>query len=74
MDQDGADKDRDTGSERLTARPTLTGADKDAAEDRVGVEPEDHLAAGKADAIDHGTSGGEPRPRPGPSRAGEGEI
>lgn len=47
-------------SEReLTARPTLTERDRDRAEDRVGVDDADHLAAGKHDAIDHGTSGGE---------------
>ena len=47
-------------SEReLTAKPTLTDADRDKAEGRVGVDDGDHLAAGKADATDHGTSGGE---------------
>jgi hypothetical protein len=62
------------GAAKLTARPRLTRADEDAAEARVGVNPEDHLAAGKADAIDHGTSGGETRPKPRRSQAGEGEV
>ena len=43
----------------LTARPTLTDRDRAQAEDRVGVDAADHLAAGKRDAIDRGTSGGE---------------
>lgn len=47
-------------SERqLTARPTLTDADRDRAEERLGVDEADHRAAGKADALDPGTSGGE---------------
>jgi hypothetical protein len=47
-------------SEReLTARPTLTDRDREGAEARVGVDDADHLAAGKHDAIDQGTSGGE---------------
>lgn len=60
------DDTRDEG--RLTARPHLTRRDEDAAADKVGVTPEDHRAAGRADAIDYGTSGGEPAP------SGEGEV